>query len=158
MGFRLVRSAGSVTEPAIVTMYGSGVIHKDGVVIYDASLNEVSPASSASTTTNIFGVSQDYIQGNSDSQVRVIPFVQGQLWEADCANTIATVQLLVRHQLVDDLTLRNVTGGTAGGTSESASTGVFLSYQITGLTTGSGKIIGTFLQRTPTRGDGFAVV
>lgn len=158
MAFRFVRSAGSVHEPAVVSMYASGVVHAGGVVIYDASINKISPASSAATTTNIFGVSQDYAQGASDVQVRVIPFVPGQLWEADCANAITTAQLLVRHQLVDDLTLRNVTGGAAGGTSESVTTGIFLSYQITGATTGSGKIIGTFLQRTPTRGDGFAVV
>ena len=158
MAFRFVRSAGSVHEPATVLMQASGVIHPGGVVIYDASLNNVSPAASSSTTTNIFGVSQDYVQGASDSYVRVIPFVPGQLWEADCANTISTLQVLIRHQLATDTVLRNVTGGTGGGSSESLTTGVFLSYAITGATTGSGKIIGTFLQRTPSKGDGFAVV
>lgn len=158
MAFRFVRSAGSVHEPATVLMSASGVVHPGGVVIYDTSLNNVSPAGSASTTTNVFGVSLDYAQGASDTFVRVIPFVPGQLWEADCANAISTLQVLIRHQLATDTVLRNVTGGTGGGTSESLATGIFLSYAVTGATTGSGKVIGTFLQRTPTKGDGFAVV
>lgn len=158
MAFKFVSSGGSVHEPATVMMYASGVVHPGGVVIYDASLGNVSPASSASTTTNIFGVCLDYAQGASDTQVRVIPFVQGQLWEADCANAISTLNILIRHQLATDTVLRNVTGGTGGGTSESLATGVFMAYAVTGLTTGSGKVIGSFLQRTPTKGDGFAVV
>lgn len=159
MAFRFVRSAGSVHEPAVVLMQASGTIHPGGVVIYDASLNNVSPATATgASTTNIFGVSQDYAQGASDTYVRVIPFVQGQLWEADCANAITTLQLLIRHQLASDTVLRNVTGGTAGGASETLSTGIFLSYAVTGASTGSGKIIGTFLQRTPTKGDGFTIV
>lgn len=138
-------------------MYASGVVHPGGVVIYDAAANAVSPASSAATTTNIFGVAQDYAQGASDTQVRVIPFVPGQIWEADCANTISTAQILVRHQLVNDTVLRNVTG-VAGNAGETLTTGIFLSLAITGATTGSGKILGTFLQRSPNKNDGFAIV
>lgn len=159
MAFRFVRSAGSVHEPAVILMYASGVVHPGGVVIQDASLANVSPATATgATTTNIFGVSLDYAQGASDTQVRVIPFVPGQLWEADCVNSISTLNILTRHVLATDTLLRNTTGGTANGTSETASVGIFLGLGVTGLTTGSGKIIGTFLQRTPTKGDGFAVV
>lgn len=155
MAFRFVRSAGSVHEPAVVLMAASGVVHPGGVVMMGASDNLVSPATSASTTTNIIGVSLDYAQGASDVAVRVIPFVQGQLWEADCANAITTAQILTRHQLVNDTVLRNIATLNLG---ETAGVGIFLSYAITGLTTGSGKLIGTFLQRTPFRNDGFTVV
>ena len=153
MAFRFVRSAGSVHEPAVVNMPASGVIHAGGVVIYDAAANMVSPATATgASTTNIFGISQDYVQGASDAFVRVIPFVPGQLWEADCANVIATTNLLIRHVLATDTVLRNTTGGTANGTSETTSVGIFMAYAITGLTTGSGKLIGTFLQRVPVLG------
>ena len=158
MAFKFVRSAGAIHEPATILMQASGVIHAGGVVIADTSLNNVSPASSTSTTTNVFGVSMDYAQGASDTYVRVVPFAPGQIWEADCANAIATSNILIRHQLATDTVLRNVTGGTGGGTSESATTGVFFCYGVTGATTGSGKVIGTFLQRTASKGDGFAVV
>lgn len=154
MAFRFVRSAGSVHEPAVVLMYASGVIHPGGVVVVGASENNVAPATSASTTTMIFGVSMDYAQGASDTQVRVIPFVQGQLWEADCANVITTANILIRHQLASDTVLRNISTLNMG---ETGAVGIFLAYGITGLTTGSGKLIGTFLQRTPTKSDHFAL-
>ena len=155
MAFRFVRSAGSVHEPATILMYASGVIHPGGVVVVGQSENNVSPATSASTTTMIFGVSQDYAQGASDTQVRVIPFVQGQIWEADCANAITTANILIRHQLATDTVLRNIATLNMG---ETAGVGIFLAYGVTGATTGSGKIIGSFLQRTPFRNDGFTVV
>ena len=124
-------------------MPASGVIHTNGLVIFDAAANVVSPATAANaSTTSIFGVSQDYAQGASDTSVRVIPFVPGQLWEVDCVNAAATTNLLLRHQVASDLLIRNVTS-----ISETASTGVFLAYLMTGLTTGSGKLIGSFLQR-----------
>lgn len=148
MAFTFVRSAGSVHEPAAILMYASGVVHSGGVVIYDAAANMVSPATATgASTTNIFGVSLDYAQGASDTQVRVIPFVQGQIWQADCANAITTSNILIRHVLANDTILRNTTGGTANGTSETTSVGIFLGLGITGLTTGSGKLLGTFLQR-----------
>lgn len=144
MGFRFIRSAGSVHEPAVVSLPASGTIHKDGIVIWDTAANAVSTsiAGTGASTTNIVGVSQDGVVGASDAYVRVIPFVQGQLWEVDCNNVIATTNLFLRHQLGSDLLVRNVTS-----ISETASTGVFLAYAMTGLTTGSGKLIGTFLQR-----------
>lgn len=148
MAFTFLRSAGSVHEPACILMPASGVIHPGGVVVWDSAANMVSPATATgATTTSIFGVSLDYVQGASDTFVRVIPFVQGQLWQADCANAIATTNILIRHVLATDTVLRNTTGGTANGTSETTSVGVFLGLAITGLTTGSGKLIGTFLQR-----------
>ena len=158
MAFRFVRSAGSIHEPAVVLMPASGVIHSGGVVVSDAANYVVSPASSSSTTTNIIGVSLDYAQGASDTFVRVIPFVQGQLWEADSANVISTANVLLRHQLATDLVVRNTVFGTTTSMGETASTGIFLALAVTGLSTGSGKLIGTFLQRTATRNDGFTIV
>jgi hypothetical protein len=146
MGIRLVRSAGSVHEPAVVNLPASGIIHKDGLVIWDTATNLASASLSGTgaTTTNVIGVSLDGIQGASDAYVRVIPFVQGQLWEVDCANVAATTNLFFRHQMASDLVVRNITGASS---SETFSTGIFLAYATTGLATGSGKLIGTFLQR-----------
>lgn len=158
MTIKFVRSAGSVHEPAVVLMGGSGVIHAGGVVEIDKVNNLVSPASSSTTTTSVFGVSLDYIQGASDAFVRVIPFVQGQLWEADCANVITTANILKMHQLATDTVVRNITNPTTVNLGETAGVGIFLAYAVTGLATGSGKLIGAFLQRTGFRNDGFTVV
>ena len=158
MAFRFIRSAGSVHEPAVIHMPASGVVHVGGVVIADASNYVVSPATSAlATSTAIIGVSMDYAQGASDTFVRVIPFVPGQLWEADAANVITTANILQRHVLVNDLVVRNTGFGTTTSMGESGSVGVFLCYAVTGLATGSGKLIGTFLQRSAQKGDGFAI-
>lgn len=146
MAFRFVRSAGSVHEPAVLNLPASGVIHKDGVVVWDSANNVVSAnlAGTGTSITNIVGVSLDGVQGASDTYVRVIPIVPGQLWEADCVNVAATTNLLFRHQLGSDLLVRNITGASS---SETFHTGVFFAYAMTGSTTGSGKLIGTFLQR-----------
>lgn len=159
MAFRFVRGIGDeVSSPSTVLMYASGTIHRGGIVIYDVANNAVSPATStAATTTNIFGVSMDYAQGASDTLIRVVPFVQGQLWEADTNNAISTLNILLRHGLYDDVSIKNTTGGTGLGTKESATTGVFLCLGVVGATTGSGRIIGTFLQRAPMRADSFAL-
>lgn len=158
MGFRFIRSAGSVHEPAVISMPASGVVHSGGVVVFDQVNNAVSPASSSSTYTQVFGVSLDYAQGASDTFVRVIPFVQGQLWEADCANVITTANILKQHQLATDTVVRNITAPTSVSLGETGGVGIFFAYAVTGATTGSGKLIGTFLQRTAFRNDGFAVV
>lgn len=155
MGIRLVRSAGSVHEPVVVNMPASGVIHRDGIVIFDTSANLLSaPTTTGATTTNIIGVSLDGVQGASDTYVRVITFVPGQIWEVDCVNVAATTNLFFRHQMAGDLVVRNITGASS---SETFSTGIFLAYAMTGLTTGSGKLLGTFLQRVSVLGkDGVA--
>ena|SRR3990167_9908871 len=153
MAFRFVSGKGTVADPAAVMMYASGVVHPGGVVLFDAATSAVSPATATgATTTNIFGVSLDYAQGASDTQVRVIPFAPGQLWEADCANAISTANILLRHTLATDTVLRNVVT-----LSETASTGIFLVYNVVGSTSGSGKVVGTFLQRSATKSDHFAL-
>lgn len=147
MGFRFVRGAGNSVEPAIISMNASGVIYANSVVVRGDAANVVSTAASTGmTTTNIVGVSLDYVQGGSDTEVRVIPFVQGQVWEADCVNSIATTNVLIRHTLANSLLVRNITN-----LYETATTGVFFALGVTGATTGSGKILGTFLQTAPFR-------
>ena len=155
MGLRLVRGAGHYGEPVVVNMPASGVIHRDGIVIFDTATNLLSaPATTGATTTNIIGVSLDGVQGASDTYVRVIPFIPGQLWEVDCVNVATTTNLFFRHQMAGDLVVRNITGASS---SETFSTGIFMAYAMTGLTTGSGKLIGEFLRRVSVLGkDGVA--
>lgn len=149
MGVRFVRSAGSVHEPAVVNLLASGTIYANSVVIRDVAANGAVSyiAGTGITTTNAVGVSLDYVQGASDTFVRVIPFVQGQLWEVDAVNAAATSQVGIRHTMLDGLRVTNITSSVYG----SASTGVFLAYAITGSTSGSGKLIGTFLTDVPFR-------
>lgn len=147
MAFRLVGSAGDVQNAAVVNMAASGVIRPGSVVQFDVAQNAVSAALSTSPTTAIIGVSLDYVQGLSDTFVRVIPFVQGQVWEADCTHAVSTLHIFRRHRLgiTDPMLLENAGTATNMNSGESISTGVFFAYAITGATTGSGKILGTFL-------------
>lgn len=155
MGIRFVRSAGAIHEPAVINMPASGVIQRDSVVVFDQAIGVVSPATADSPTTAIIGVALDYVQGASDTFTRVIPFVQGQIWEVDTVTAVTTANILRRHALYDATRIENISG--AIGTSETSSTGIFLAYGITGLLTGSGKMIGTFLQRVSVLGkDGVA--
>ena len=149
MAIKFHRSAGSVHEPAVLNLPGSGVIRPNSVVIFDVSTNAVSAASiTAATGTNIVGVSLDYIQGKNEptSFVRVIPFVPGQVWEADVLNVINTAQLMNRFRLYDSVTVEN----TSYDQSLSIN-GVFFCYAISGASSGSAKVIGEFL-KTPKQG------
>jgi len=148
MAFRFVRQRGLVQiTPNVVKVYGSGTIHPGSVVEFHRATNNnrVEPASSSTTYTTIFGISLDYIQGASDSLIRVVPFTPGQLWEADCANTLATNQLFIRHALTDAKTLNN------SSTNVNAATGVFVAYSLArtlylSASSATFKIIGEFLR------------
>ena len=147
MAFRLVRGVGSNQDPAVLEMYASGVVRPGMAVNIDrAGSGVVSVASAASRITNIFGVCLDYVQGASEIQVRVIPFIPGQLWEADCISAASTAQIGFKHAL-----------SSASGASEigmrvintnydlTAAGGVFLQLGVTN-SSGSGKILGEFLR------------
>lgn len=140
MAFTFSRSAGSVHEPATANMFASGIVRVGGVVEFSRTGGVgVTPSSASSTTTAIFGVSLDYAQGASDTLVRVIPFVPGQLWVADCTDAASTAQIGLRHALnADQTSVRNTASDVT------ATTGVFRAVAMTGLTTGSGKLIGYF--------------
>ena len=154
MAFRLVSSGGNVVEPTFVNLPASGVIWPGSVVdwVRQGTGGAVIVASSeASTQTMIFGVATGYVQGASNTEVGVIPFNDAQLWEADCTNSASTAQLGIRH------TFTAVAAGkarfihnTATDLGASATAGdvhkaTFLALAMTGLTTGSGKLIGRFL-------------
>lgn len=144
MAFKFVRSAGSAHEPAVISLPGSGVIKPNSVVIFDVSSGNVSVAAATTATgTSIVGVSLDYIQGANEptSFVRVIPFVPGQLWEADVLNLITTAQLMKRFRLYDSVTVENTSYDQT-----LSITGVFMCYAISGASTGSAKVIGEFLK------------
>src|SRR3990167_4743030 len=142
MAFKLIRSAGSVHEPAVINLPGSGVIFDQDIVAGGAK-NVSAATTLLATGTAIVGVSLDYIQGKNEptSFVRVIPFVPGQLWEADVLNLITTAQLMSRFRLYDSVTVENTSYDQT-----LAATGVFFCYAISGASTGSAKVIGEFLK------------
>ena len=160
MAFKFVRSAGSVHEPAVINLPGSGVIKPNSVVIFDVAIvndgayNVSAAATTTATGSSIVGISLDYIQGINEptSFVRVIPFVPGQLWEADVLNVINTAQLLKRFRLYDSVTVEN----TSFDQSISIN-GVFFCYAISGASSGSAKVIGEFLKtpRLPSGREGY---
>lgn len=142
MAFRLVSSGGAVTDPAVLNMAASGVVKNGSVVEFSRTGGlGVYPASSSTTTTNIFGVALDYAQGASDVQVPVIKFTDGQVWEADCTDIATTAQIGLRHVLNDHLTVRNTATDKGAGNAHSA---VFWAIGLTSGSTGSGKLLGFF--------------
>lgn len=142
MAFRLVSAGGNVIEPAMVNMRASGTVHVGGVVEFSRTGGQgVFPASSSSTSTGIFGIAMDYAQGASDKEVRVVPFVQGQLWEADCVAAALTAQIGLRHVLNDLDLVRNTSTDLGAG---NAATAVFKVVAMVGSASGSGKLIGYF--------------
>jgi hypothetical protein len=142
MPFRLISSGGNVTDPAVVNMYASGTIRPGTVVDFTRTGGQgVVPATSTSSLTTIFGVALDYAQGTSGTQVRVIPFAPGQIWEAyGCASVSSTAHIGIRHALSasDRDVLNNLTNDTT------TAAAIFRCIGITGLTTGSGSLIGYF--------------
>ena len=155
MAFRLVGSNGEVSDAAFINMYASGVVAPGQPV--DVIRNGtggaiVGPSAAATTATAIFGVSLDYAQGASDTLVRVVPFSQSQLWEVDCANAAATSQLGLRHYLSATRGyIHNVEADIGSNVAKATRvTAVFHALAMTGLTTGSGKLIGRFIvDQTP---------
>lgn len=146
MAFRFVKSAGSVHEPAVLEMFASGVVRPGmAVELTRGSVTAhgfVAPASSSTTITTLFGVCLDYAQGASDIQVRVVPILAGQIWEADCVGAAATLQIGKRQQLYgsNSVLINN------NAYDQTGATGVFIVLNITGSTSGSGKVLGEFLR------------
>lgn len=142
MGVRLISNGGSVVDPAFINIAGSGVVKVNSVV--DLSRTGglgVTPSSSSSTTTMIFGVCQDYAQGVSDVSVKVIPFNTDQIWEIDCVNAASTAQVGLRHVLNNHLELRNTASDLGAGNENTA---VFVALYMVGSASGSGKLAGYF--------------
>lgn len=142
MAFRFTRNGGVVADVAAINLAASGVVKAGQPVDFVRSGTGgavVAPTTSSSTTTMVFGLAMGYAQGASDTFVDVIPFVKGQLVEADCANAATTAQVGLRHALSVD---RGVIHNTASDVS--AQTGIFTAIAMVGASTGSGKLIGYF--------------
>ena len=142
MAFRLVGSGGDVTDFAGINLYASGTIRSNMVVDFIHGNNTVTPASSSSTVTTVFGMALQFAEGASDTQVRVVPFTPGQIWEADGVNLPGTIQIGFKHALYgSNSQLINNTSYDQSG-----ATGVFFCLGIAGSTTaGSARLLGFFI-------------
>ena len=150
MSFRFVRGNGVDANPVAVSLPASGVVRAGHGVEWlrnGTGGAVVGPVGTSTTSTMVFGVAQGYAQGASDTFVPVIPFSADQLWEVDCANAASTAQLGIRHAFgAERGTIHNTaTDIGAAAAVATRATGVFLALAMTGLTTGSGKLIGKFL-------------
>ena len=150
MAFRLVSSGGNVVEPTVVNLAASGVIWPGSLVDFVRSGTGgavVNSSSELSTSTMVFGVALGYVQGASNTFVDVVPINDSQLWEVDCTNSASTAQVGLRHALS---ALAANKARFVHNTATDVSTGVsqFLALAMTGLTTGSGKLIGRFVHYT----------
>ena len=145
MAIRLVQNAGGVVDPAVINMRCSGTIWPKCLVSFSRTGGEgVYAGSSASTTTQIYGVALDYVEGKSDAYVKVLPFVDGQLFEVDCTDAAITAQIGLRHVMNDSLLVRNTSSDVGAG---NLFTAVFHAVAMTGSTSGSGKLIGYFRKK-----------
>lgn len=143
MSFRLVNAASSVQDPSFVNLAASGTIHNGEPVDFVRSGTGgavVTPTTSSSTTTMVFGIAAGYAQGASDTFVPVIIFNNSHIWEADCANAATTAQVGLRHAL--SAADRGVIHNTASDVS--SQTGIFTAVAMVGSTSGSGKLLGYF--------------
>ena len=150
MGIRFVRGAGENSDPVAISLAASGVVKAGFPVEWlrnGTGGAVVGPVGTGTTATMVFGVAQGYAQGASDTYVNVVPFEKTQLWEVDCANAATTAQLGIRHAFGADYGTIHNTATDIGAAAAVATraTGVFLALVMTGLTTGSGKLIGRFL-------------
>lgn len=150
MAFRFVRGNGVNSDPVAISLPASGVVRAGHPVEWlrnGTGGGVVGPCGTGTTSTMIFGVAQGYAQGASDTYVNVIPFSADQLWEVDCANAASTAQLGLRHPLSAERGLVHNILQDQGALAAVASraTAVFLALAMTGLTTGSGKLIGRIL-------------
>lgn len=141
MAFRLVSSAGTVGDSAFLNVAASGTISPNTAVdfIRGSGGAIVGPSGTSSTTTMVFGVGLDYVQGVSDAFTKIIPFTPDQVWEADCANTATTAQVGLRHILSASRGFIHNTASDVTG-----ATGVFLALAMSNAG-GSGKLIGKFV-------------
>lgn len=143
MSIRFARGRGINVDVAVVNLPASGVIRPGQAVDFVRSGTGgavVQPTTSASTTTQIFGMGASYAQGASDTYVDVYIFTPGMLMEVDCANAATTAQVGLRHAL--SASDRSVIHNTA--TDVSTQTGIFTALAVTSISTGSGKLLGYF--------------
>jgi hypothetical protein len=106
--------------------------------------NVLQRATSSSTIHTIVGVAAETIT-TSDTKIKYIPIVQGQLWEVDTANNTDSTELYESMVLTDHDTVNN------SDTDVTGETGVFLCLGFKGATSDK-KLLGEFtrLQSTST--------
>ena len=141
MALKFVKIRGGVIPtPVFINALASGTIQRGSIVEFSRSNSRVEPASSNTTTTNIFGIALDYIEGASDTYTRVVPFAQGQIWEIDCTNAVTTAQLFLKHALTDSLTLNN------SSTDVKTAKGIFVAYNVVQGSIGITLLRGEFIR------------
>lgn len=106
--------------------------------------NVLERATSSSTIHTIFGVADETIS-TAATKIRIIPFIQGQIWEVASGSNTATTQLYESMVLVDHTSVNNTDSDVTGPT------GIFLCVGIVGVA-GDKKLLGEFtrLQSTST--------
>lgn len=142
--FTLVKS-GPVADVGVLSLAASGVVKSRNLVDWVRNGTGgaiVTPTTSASTSTMVFGLCCDYAQGASDTFVKVVPLDSSCYLEADCANAATTAQLGIRHAL--SASDRACIHNTASDVVSKA--GIFLALQMVGSTSGSGKLIGRIVR------------
>ena len=144
MAFRFVSSAGNTIEPAVINLPASGVINPNNPVALVAAGTGGAMVEGGvgvdTTRTALFGVCLDYVQGASDTSVRVVKFNADQLWDVDTANAVTTAQIGIRQHLSASRGYVHNQGSNVDSLNR-----VFMPIAITGSTTGSGRLIGYFL-------------
>lgn len=110
--------------------------------ILDMSGNVLQRATSSSTIHTIFGVAAETITTTATT-IKVIPFIDGQLWEVEAANNTATTQVYEGMVLTDHDTVNN------SGTTATGATAVFTMVGYAGAVSEK-RLIGFFHHLHPT--------
>ncbi len=144
MSFKFVSGGGNVVEPTVINMPVSGVVAPGQIAVYTpaGTGGAMADAVVALTTTGstVIGVFQDYKQGASDTLAKVIKINSDQIWEVDCANTVTTAQIGIRQGLSAS---RGILHNAV--TNLETTEKMFMVTGISGSTSGSGKVLGYFI-------------
>lgn len=122
MGFRLV--GGAIENYTVEATVTAGVAIAEGDAL-DVNGNVLQRATSSSTIHTVFGVAAENIS-TADTKIKVIPFVQGQVWEADSKNNTATTQRYESMVFDDHNDIDNTDSDVTGAT------GVFFCLDVVG--------------------------
>ena len=135
MAFKLI--GGWPEENVIEVPVTAGVAIAEGDLLA-INGNVLERATSSSTILTIFGVAKETIT-TADALIKVVPIIQGQVWEVDCASNTASNQLFESAVLTDHDTVNNTSSDVAGPTA------VFMPFALKGVA-GDKKLIGEFLR------------
>lgn len=112
IGFRLVADP-DVTEYKVVRVASQAYTIGDAVMS-DRTSNavDVVPATSSSTTANIYGVAMQTV-ASSATELLVALITNRQRWTADATNTTNTDHNFLRYALTNKAAVNNTTDGAA---------------------------------------------